>query len=119
MSHEQSTIIKDELLVLRASAAGTAVVDGTGIPIGPTNLVKAVVNITALATGGTLAISIQESDVLASGYVSIAAFPVVLAAVGLYELPFRASKKYVRYSTTAVHGTESITYEILVTTVEK
>jgi len=118
MSHEQSTIIKDELLVLRASAAGTAVVDGTGIPIGPTNLVKAVVNITALATAGTLAISIQESDTLASGYTTITSFPVLLA-VGLYELPFRATKKYVRYSTTAVHGTESITYEILVTTVEK
>jgi hypothetical protein len=117
MSYE-SKVIKDELLILRASAAGTAVVDGTGKPIGPTNLVKAVVNITALATAGTLAISIQESDVLASGYVTIASFPVLIA-VGLYELPFRATKKYVRYSTTAVHGTESITYEILVTTVEK
>ena len=118
MSHEQSTIIKDELLVLRASSAATAVVDGTGLPIGPTNLVKAVVNITALATGGTLAISIQESDVLSSGYTTITSFPVLIA-VGLYELPFRATKKYVRYSTTAVHSTESITYEILVTTVEK
>ena len=117
MSYE-SKVIKDELLILRASAAATAIVDGTGQAIGPTNLVKAVVNITALATSGTLAISIQESDVLASGYTTITSFPVLIA-VGLYELPFRATKKYVRYSTTAVHGTESITYEILVTTVEK
>jgi hypothetical protein len=118
MSHEQSTIIKDELLILRASAAATAVATGTGLPIGPTGLVKAVVNVTALATSGTIAVSIEESDTLGSGYTTVASFPVI-AAVGLYELPFRATKKYVRYETTAVHSTESITYEILVTTVEK
>lgn len=111
-------IIKDDLLVLRASAAATATVNGTGQPIGPTGLVKAVVLVTALATSGTLAISIQQDDALGGSYETIASFPVIIA-VGTYELPFRASKKYVRYSTTAVHSTESITYEILVTTVEK
>jgi len=117
MSYE-SKVIKDENLILRASAAATAVVTGTGLPIGPTGLVKAVVNVTALATSGTIAVSIEESDTLGSGYTTVASFPVI-AAVGLYELPFRATKKYVRYETTAVHGTESITYEIVVTTREK
>ena len=117
MSYE-SKVIKDELLILRASAADTAVVTGTGIPIGPTGLVKAVVNVTALAAGGTIAVSIEESDALESDYTTVASFPVI-AAIGLYELPFRATKKYVRYETTAVHGAESITYEIVVTTREK
>jgi hypothetical protein len=113
-------VIKDAELILRASAAATAVVDGTGKAIGPTGLVKAVVVVSALASGGTLDISIQQSsdDAVADAYATIATFPQI-TAVGTYELPFRATEKYVRYKTTAVHGTESITYEVFVTTVEK
>lgn len=110
-------IIQDDELILRAAAAATATVDGTGKAIGPTGLVKAVVIVSALASGGTLDISIQQSSD-DDAYATIATFPQI-TATGVYELPFKATKKYVRYSTTAVHGTESITYAIYVTTAEK
>jgi len=119
MSHIHSTIIKDDELILRASAAATAVVTGTGVKIGPTGLVKAVVNVTALATSGTLAISIEGGLTLGGTYYTLASFPVI-SAVGIYELFFNSGDyPYVRYETTAVHSTESITYEIIVTTAEK
>lgn len=111
-------IIKDDDLILRALAAATATVDGTGIAAGPCGLTKAVVNVTALATSGTLAISIQGSDTLGSGYADLVTFPTI-SAVGVYERYFKTSYKYIRYSTTAVHSTESITYEVFLTTPEK
>lgn len=113
-------IIMDDDLVLRAAAAATATVNGTGKAIGPTGLCKAIVIVSALAAGGTLAISIQQSsdDASADAYATIASFPTI-SATGIYELYFKATEKYVRYSTTAVHGTESITYGVYVTTVEK
>jgi hypothetical protein len=117
MSHEQSTIIKDEELILRALAAATASVDGTGLAIGPTGLVKAVVRTTVLTSGASLAIAIQESDTLGSGYATIASFPAI-TAIGIVELPFRATKRYVRYSCVAADA-KSVTYEILATTAEK
>ena len=113
-----STIIKDDALILRASAAATAVATGTGVRIGPCALVKAVVHVTALATSGTLAISIQGGATLGGTYYDIALFPVI-SATGIYELHFRTDYPYVRYETTAVHSTEAITYEIFVTTPEK
>lgn len=106
----------DDELTLRTSAAATATVNGTGKAIGPTGVVKAFVVVTALATSGTLDISIQQSsdDGDSDAYATIATFPQI-TAVGVYELPFEATEEYVRYSTTAVHGTESITYGVYVT----
>ena len=111
-------VIKDDLVILRALAAATAVATGTGQNVGPTGLVKAVVNVTALATSGTLAISIQGSIAVGGTYYDLVIFPVI-AAVGVYEAVFRSSYAWIRYDTTAVHSTESITYEIFLTTVEK
>lgn len=111
-------VIKDDELILRASAAATAVATGTGILAGPTGLVKAVVNVTALATSGTLAISIEGGLTLTGTYYDLVIFPVI-SAVGVYEAVFRSTYPYIRYETTAVHSTESITYEIFLTTVEK
>jgi len=116
VSHEQSTIIKDEELVLRELGAGTASVDGTGKAIGPTSLVKAVVRATVVTSGASLVITIQESDTLGSGYTDIVTFPA-LTAVGIFEQVFRAAKKYVRYSCVAADS-KSVTYEVLVTTPE-
>ena len=113
---ETTKIQVDDELTLRASAAATAVVDGTGKAIGPTGLAKAFCVVTALASGGTLDIDIQQSsdDAVADAYATIATFPQI-TATGVYELPFEATELYVRYKTTAVHGTESITYGIYVT----
>ncbi len=106
---------KDDELILRASAAATAVVTGTGIKMGPTGLVKAVINVTALATSGTIAVSIQGGLTLGGTYYDLVIFPVI-SAVGVYECWFDSKDYlYVRYETTAVHGTESITYEIFIT----
>jgi hypothetical protein len=112
-------VIKDDELILRTAAAATAVVTGTGKQIGPCGLVKAVVNVTALATSGTLAISIQGGLTLGGTYYDLVIFPVI-SAVGVYEATFRSPDYgFIRYETTAVHSTESITYDIYVTTVEK
>ena len=119
MSHEESTIIKDEELVLRALAAGTASADGTGKAIGPTSLVKAVVRVTAITATPSIVVEIQQSsdDGVGDAYATIATFPAITAA-GIYEQVFRASEKYVRYK--ATHGdADSITYEVLVTTPER
>jgi len=112
-------VIKDDLLILRTLAAATAVVTGTGIQAGPCGLVKAVVNVTALATSGTLAISIEGGLTLGGTYYTLVTFPVI-AAVGVYEAVFRSPDYgFIRYETTAVHSTESITYEVYLTSVEK
>lgn len=112
-------VIKDDELILRTLAAATAVVTGTGKLIGPCGLVKAVINVTALATSGTLAISIQGGLTLDGTYYDLVIAPVI-SAVGVYEVYFRSpTYGYIRYETTAVHSTESITYEIFVTSVEK
>ncbi|OQB57136.1 MAG: hypothetical protein BWX98_01625 [Candidatus Aminicenantes bacterium ADurb.Bin147] len=115
MSHEQSTIIKDEELILRALAAGTASIEGVGKAIGPTSLVKAVVRVTAVAATPSIVVEIQESDD-DSTYATVATFPAITAA-GIFEQPFRAAKKYVRYKSTHADA-DSITYEVLVTTPE-
>lgn len=114
MSHEQSTIIKDEELVLKSDALqGAGSVNGTGIGMGPTAGVKAVIVVSVVAAGGTLDVHLEESDVLGSGYADIAnsAFSQILAA-GIYEQEFRASKKYVRYVGTV--GVNDVTWQMLV-----
>ena len=110
-------IIKDDLLVLRASAAATSTQTGTGKAIGPTGLAKAVVIVSAITSTPSIVVDIQEDDALGGSYATVATFPAI-TAVGTYELPFRANKKYVRYLST--HGdADSITYETFVTTAEK
>jgi hypothetical protein len=119
MAHEESTIIKDEELILRTLAAGTASAEGTGKAIGPTSLVKAVVRVTAKTATPSIVVEIQESadDGAVDAYATIATFPAI-TAVGIFEQPFRATKKYVRYKATHADA-DSITYEVLVTTVER
>ena len=114
-------IIYDAELSLRASASqaiGSA--NGTGKAIGPTALVKCVVKVTSVGTGGTLDVHLEQSsdDAVADAYADIAnaAFSQV-SAVGLYEMYFRAAEKWVRCVGAA--GTDAVTWECFITTAEK
>lgn len=119
MFHEQSTIIKDEELILKALGAETVDTNGTGKAIGPTGLAKAVVRVTSITATPSVVIHIQESsdNGVGDAFADVAVMPAI-AAVGIFEIPFRAAEKYVRYS--SVHAdADSITFEVLVTTPEK
>jgi hypothetical protein len=121
MSHEQSTIIKDDELVLKSSGLqGVGTVTSAGKAIGPTGLVKAVINVTVVASGGTLDVHLEESsdDAVADAYADIAnAVFSQITAVGIYELYFRAAEKWSRY--VGVVGTAAVTWEMLITTAER
>jgi len=118
MSHEQSTLIKDDLLVLKTSAIQqTGTVTSTGVAIGPTGLVKAVIVVSVVAIGGTLDVHLEDHDDNAGGTdIPSAVFPQIIAT-GIYELYFRTVQKYVRY--VGIVGTAAVTWEMFVTTVEK
>jgi hypothetical protein len=118
MTHEQTTIIKDEELVLKSSALqGVGTVTSVGKAIGPTGLVKAVINVTVVASNGTLDVHLEDHDDDAGGTDIPNAVFSQITAVGLYELYFRASQKYVRY--VGIVGTAAVTWEMFVTTPEK
>jgi hypothetical protein len=112
-------LIKDDLLVLKASAHVEAVgsTNCTGIAAGPTGLVKAVILVTLVDSGGTLDAHLEESadD---SSYTNIAnATFTQITAAGVAELCFRAAQKYVRLVYTV--GTAAVTFEAFLTTIEK
>jgi hypothetical protein len=116
MAHINSTIIKDDELILRASAAATSTQTGTGIKMGPCQLVKAVVHVSALTSTPTISVAIQQGTG-DTGYSTVITFPDI-TAVGLYEVYFKTTEAWVRYL--ATHSdSDSITYEIIVTTAEK
>jgi hypothetical protein len=103
-------ITVDSELTLRASAlqsAGAAA--NTGIGVGPTGLVKCQIQTTVVATGGTLDAHIEESDALGSGYADIAGAAFAqITAIGVSEIFFKATKKYVRVYGTV--GTADVTW---------
>jgi hypothetical protein len=112
-------IIKDDELVLKSSGLqGSGTVTSTGVAIGPTGLVKAVIIVSVVASGGTLDVHLEQSLLLGSGYADIpnAVFTQITAA-GIYELYFRATEKYTRY--VGVVGVNNVTWEMFVTTAEK
>ena len=114
-----SKVIYDTLVELRASAALTANVDGTGQLLYAYGLNKAVAIVTAKSgTSPTLDIKIQECATLGGSYTDIAAFAQI-TAVGSYELVFRAVQPYIRYSATVGGTTPSFTTWIIVTTPDK
>jgi hypothetical protein len=107
-------ITKDDEAVLKSSGLqGAGSVNGTGIAIGPTGLIKAIIIVSVVVSGGTLDVHLEESDTLGSGYADIpnAVFTQLTAAGQSNPLFFKATKKYVRYVGTV--GTNNVTWEML------
>jgi len=101
----QYPITIDAELTLRTSALqGSGAAANTGIAVGPTGLVKARVDASVIAAGGTLDAHLEESDTLGSGYADISGATFTqITAVGVSEIFFKAAKKYVRiYGTVGV-----------------
>jgi hypothetical protein len=108
-------ITKDDELVLKSSGLqGAGSANGTGKAIGPTGLVKAVIMVSAVASGGTLDVHLESSsdDAATDAYADIpnAAFTQI-TAVGVYELFFKSAEKWVRYAATV--GTNNVTWQML------
>jgi len=116
---ERTTLQKDDELVLAASAARTASLTGTGVKMGPTDLVCAVIIVTALTSGASLVPVIQQSSddgaVDTYGEVPVGGgLAAAITATGVYKIPFVADEAYVRLVVTAA-DTKSVTYEAFVT----
>ncbi len=115
---EQTTLQKDEELVLAASAARTASLTGTGIKIGPLRAI-AVINVTVLTSGASLVPVINQSsdDGVADTYAAVpqgGGLAAAITATGVYRIPFVADEAYVRLEVTAADS-KSVTYEAFVT----
>ena len=113
----------DALAVLRASGSqGVGNETGTGVEVGPTGLVKAVVHATVV--GGTLAVHLEGSSALAGTYYDIpgGAFlnptdGATIDAAGKYEIYIKTDHKFIRtYSTVA---SSAATWECFLSTAEK
>jgi len=106
-----SDVIKDALAVLKTSGV-IADGNGTGILVGPTKVIKAVVLITAVSgTDPTLDLKIQDSDNDSTYYDNVI-LPQI-TAVGKYVAYFKTNRKYVRYNATNGGTSPQFTGEIL------
>jgi len=105
----------DTLLELKASGAETTSTDGTGKAIGPTDLVKAMIKVTAVAgTNPTLDLKIQDGST-STPTTDRVKLPQI-TAVGEYEAYFKTAQKYARYSSViGGTGSPSFTYSVYVT----
>ncbi len=104
----------DTLLELKASGAETASTNGATKTVGPTDIVKVLIKVTAVSgTTPTLDLKIQDgdSDPPTADRVKLPQ----ITAVGEYEAFFRTTKKYVRYASTIAGTTPSFTYSVYVT----
>ena len=110
--------IFDSLLELFASAAITSSGNGTGKKVGPTKVVKVVVNVTVVSgTTPTLDLAFEESDD-DSTYTDIAGGVMdQITAVGLYEIYLKTTKYYLRHVATVGGTSPSFTTHIYVTTI--
>lgn len=114
-------VIKDDNLVLRTSAlqsAGAAA--NTGIAAGPCGAVKAVIIVSVVASGGTLDVHLESSsdNAASDAYADIShsAFTQI-TATGIYEQIVTLPEKWVRAYGTV--GTNDVTWEMFLTTIEK
>lgn len=104
----------DTLLELKASGAQTSSTNGTGKLVGPTDVCKVMIKVTAVSgTSPTLDIDIEDSDD-DSTYVDRVKLPRI-TAVGEYEGFLKSSKKYLRYASTIGGTTPSFTYSVYLT----
>lgn len=110
--------IFDALLELFASAAITSSGNGTGKKIGPTGVVKVVVNVTAVSgTSPTLDLHFEESDD-DSTYTDIAGGVMnQITAVGIYVIYLKTEKLYLRHVATVGGTSPSFTTHIYVTNI--
>lgn len=119
MSEEKTNLQYDEDLVLAASAARTASFTGTGIAVGPTGLVFAVIIVSVLTSGASLVPAIQQSsdDAVADAYAAVpvgGGLAAAITATGVYVIPFNASEEYVRLVVTPADS-KSVTYRSFIT----
>ena len=115
-------LIEDSLLVLKSSAHVEAVgsTNCAGIAVGPSGLVKVVILVTVVDSGGTLDAHLEHSsdDAVADAYADIyGAIFQQISAVGVYEIWTRLPEKYVRLVYTV--GTAAVTFKAFITTPEK
>ena len=121
---KQSTIQPDSNLYLKTSGAETADTAQTGIDCGPFLNGKVSVVCTAGFATGTLKLKIQQCDILGGTYTAdadeLAESPELDGASAnagaiVWQAPIRATKRYVRVSSTheQASGAVSKTYQVI------
>lgn len=119
--------MKDALNEIRSSGiqvAGTEVIGvGSGKDLGPTALVKAVLNVTVVESGATIALNVQGSADDGDTYVDLPggeflnSSGAAIAAVGRYEIFIKTALRYIGYS--SVVATDDVTWELYLTKAHK
>ncbi|MCK5127908.1 MAG: hypothetical protein KAR42_16745 [candidate division Zixibacteria bacterium] len=108
----------DALCVLRASAlqASGDTETGTGIELGPTDVVKAICHVTVVESGGTLAPHLEGSETLDGTYYDIPGGVfldptdgAIIDAVGQYEIYVKTDFEFIRV--VGVVATADVTWE--------